>query len=96
MLPVVLCAAGALGGCARHGLLRLSLNVYDSDATLARTLRAIDSRPRPLDCESLEGQGKVYEISNYQWARLKAMARKGDTVRETAGRRVEFTVDDEV
>jgi len=92
----MLCAVTALGGCARHGLLRLNLNVYDSDATLARTLRAIDSTPRTLDCESLEGQGKVYEVTNYQWARLKAMARQGDAVRETASRRVDFTVDDEV
>jgi len=96
LLPVALCAAAALGGCARHGLLRLSLDVYDSEATLARTLRAIDSRPRTLDCESLEGQGEVYEISNYQWARLKAMARKGDQVRETLGRQVEFGVSDDV
>jgi len=96
MLPVIVCVAAALGGCARHGLLRLSLDVYDSDATLAATLRAFDSRPRTLDCESLEGQGRVYEVSNYQWARLKALARKGDAVREVLSRQVEFTVDDTV
>ena len=96
LLPAALVAEVALGGCARHGLLRLDLSVYDSRETLAATFRAFDSRPRELHCESLEGGGTVYEVSNYQWARLKAMARKGDAVRETLSRQVEFDVCDDV
>jgi hypothetical protein len=92
---VLLWLVAASCGCRAQHLV-MGLRVFAAEQSLEKTLRTYDSKAVPLECEFLEGDGQVYAVSNYQWARLRALARAERGVQETLAGEFEMGPDDGV
>jgi hypothetical protein len=80
---VAMTLAASLAGCGTPSPMMLSLEVFSAEQSFVDTFKAFDSKASKLDCIMTEDGDTIYELSRYQWARLKAMALEGKAVERT-------------
>lgn len=93
-VALVLVAMG-LAGCGTPPPMMLSLDVFSAEQSFVDTFKAFDSTAQKLDCIMTDGGDTIYELSRYQWARLKAMALEGKAVERTLSQKQGLTASTE-